>query len=109
MSVPDLLIHVVAIERKQRGPDGQGGYLETYQAHLSTMGRINMAGGRDQQIAAQKQVSISNALFLPPATDIRMGDRVSCEGRTYIVRVTDVDAPGYPYSKSLLERIIPGA
>ena len=109
MSLPNLLTHTLTVQRKGRVSDGQGGFTEAYQAHLTTAGRINMASGNDRLLAAQRQVHISNAVFLTPGVDVKLGDKIICEGREYLVRVTNVDAPGYPYSKALVERILAGA
>lgn len=107
MSVADLLDVTLSIKRKTRVEDGQGGHTESFAEVQTTPGRIGNVGGRDVAIAAQKQAIITNSVFTEPGVDIREGDQIVCEGRTYNVRVTGVEGPSYPYAKCLVERYMP--
>lgn len=97
----------LTVQRKTRADDGQGGHVETPVSVFTTPGRIAMISGNDQTIAAQKSAVVTNAVYVLPGTDLRVGDRIVAGGRTYEVRVTALDAPGYPYSKALIERYVP--
>jgi SPP1 family predicted phage head-tail adaptor len=72
----------VAIEHRQRTPDGQGGWVIGYVAGDTVRGRIRPASSSEREVAQKEERQITHVLYVVAGTDIRRGDRVTVDGLT---------------------------
>jgi SPP1 family predicted phage head-tail adaptor len=72
-----LLNNDVAIERRQRTPDGQGGWAIGYLAGDTVRGRIRPASSSEREVAQLEERQITHVLYVLAGTDIERGDRVT--------------------------------
>lgn len=77
-----MLISDVAISRRQRSPDGQGGWPFTYEAVGTVRGRIRPASSSEREAAQKEERQITHVLYVVAGTDIERGDRVTVDGLT---------------------------
>lgn len=81
-----LLNHTFAIYRRERTPDGQGGWSITYVANGSAEGRMRPASSAEREVAAAEQRQISHVLYVVHGEDIARGDLVVGGGITVDVQ-----------------------
>ena len=65
-----LLNNTFAIFRRERNPDGQGGWSITYVHIGSAEGRIRPASSAERTVALAEQRQISHVLYVPAGADI---------------------------------------
>jgi hypothetical protein len=107
-SIVHLFIHQVDHQRELSTPDGQGGHTKTYPSLGTLGGRIWPATQKDLQSSGLDRAERMVAALFPPGTDLRIGDRLIHEGRTYEVKVRAIP-PSVPiYSKALAKEIQEG-
>lgn len=77
-----LLNHDVAISRRQRTADGQGGHVISYTAVGTVRGRIRPASSTEREVAMVEERQITHVLYVVADVDIARGDRVTVDGLT---------------------------
>lgn len=77
-----LLIYDVAIFRRQRTADGQGGHVISYTPLATARGRIRPASSAERQVAMAEERQITHVLYVLADTDIARGDRVVIDDLT---------------------------
>jgi len=97
-----LLDRPLRLERPEPTPDGRGGWIEAWALLREGRGRLVPLSGRDLQAAGRAEARVSHALYLPPGSGARPGDRVVLGARLFRVAVTGLGRPG-AYEKLLLE------
>ena len=73
-----LLNNTFILSRRDRLPDGQGGWAIVWAANGSTPGRIRPASSQEREVAKMEEREISHVLYVVHGTDILRGDRVEC-------------------------------
>ncbi len=81
-----LLNNVFILSRRDRLPDGQGGWVIVYAANGSVRGRIRPATSAEREVAKMEQRAITHVLYVVHGTDIQRGDRVECGDLTVDVQ-----------------------
>lgn len=71
-----LLNNDVAISRRRRTADGQGGHVIDYVAVDTVRGRIRPASSSEREVAQREERQITHVLYVVADTDIERGDRV---------------------------------
>jgi len=104
--IPGLLKQPLRLERFEPQPDGRGGWIEGWGLRVETLGRLQPLRGRTLELDGRLHAEVSHALYLPPGTEARIGDRVVLEARCFRVAVTGLGHPGR-YEKLLLREIPP--
>jgi SPP1 family predicted phage head-tail adaptor len=74
-----LLNNDVAISRRQRSPDGQGGWPISYVTIGTVRGRIRPASSSERELALREERQITHVLYVIADTDIKRGDRVTVD------------------------------
>jgi len=77
-----LLNNTFVSFRRDRVPDGQGGWSILYIQNLIFDGRIRPATSAEKETARQEQRAISHVLYVVHGTDVARGDLVSGGGIT---------------------------
>lgn len=105
MALEDLPQVVGVVHRRVRTIDGQGGRSFTAPAFGVVTCQIQVATARDLQLAGQLQAIVSHAVYMNPESEIelKIGDYLVWEDRTFFVRVNNRAGAGYPYRKVLVE------
>jgi SPP1 family predicted phage head-tail adaptor len=99
-----LLNHDVAIERRRRSPDGQGGWAVDYEPHATARGRIRPANSAEREAAQAEQREISHVLYVLASVDIARGDQVTVDGLVVdVVAVREPSKAGEFYEVDALE------
>ena len=62
--------------RRDRVPDGQGGWPIVYIQYITFLGRIRPASSAERETAQQEQRAISHVLYVEYGEDIARGDLV---------------------------------
>lgn len=89
MSLAGLLNRAPALWRKVETGDGAGGVTVAWQQQGTVAARFSSPSDVERQIAAQQGAEITHDVYLPPAVDVRRGDRLVDGGVTVeIVAVT---------------------
>lgn len=86
-----LLNNTVAISRRRRTPDGQGGWAIDYMGVGSVEGRIRPATSAEKTVAQQEERRITHVLYVVAGTDIVRGDRVTVQD--LVVEVEGIREP----------------
>ncbi len=81
-----LLNHDVAIERRRRSPDGQGGWAIDYQPVETVRGRIRPASSTEREVAMAELREVSHVLYVKTDADVVRGDRATVDGLTVEVQ-----------------------
>ena len=81
-----LLNNNFILSRRDRLPDGQGGWAIVWAPNGSTLGRIRPASSAEREAARQEQRAITHVLYMVHGTDILRGDRVECGDLTVDVQ-----------------------
>lgn len=97
-----LLDRPLRLERPEPVPDGRGGWIEGWAPAGESRGRLAPLSGRDVTAAGRAEARVTHALYLPPGSEARPGDRVVVGARVFRVAVTGLGRPG-AYEKLLLE------
>jgi len=103
--ITHLLIHSLTQKRNTRTADDQGGWIEALSTVGIVSGRIVPATAREMEVAAQRQASVTHAIYLPAATNVRINDHFTYDGRTFIVRVRNITPSVEVYKKALCEEV----
>lgn len=77
-----LLTQALALQRRARTDDGQGGTVEIWQTVGIIRGRLFPASVSERMAAAQRQAEVSHTLYTEPTSGVRRGDRVALDGLT---------------------------
>lgn len=88
-----LLIDTFTVERMDRFPDGQGGWIISYGAIGTVEGRIRPASAAEREIAATEERHISHVLYTVADEEIARGDRLTTGDLT--VEVMGVREPSH--------------
>lgn len=83
---------LMEVLRPTRTPDGQGGFVRSYEVGSTVRGRIRPLRVTERLMAGRETVPTTHLAYLPPDTDIHAEDRVRYAGQDY--RVTGVLKPG---------------
>ncbi len=90
-----LLRQLATVRRKQRIVDELGGREVQRVAVGSYRACVSGLSARARAAFAQLQATASHEIYLPPEADVKPGDEIEIEGRTYEVRaVLDPAGPG---------------
>ena len=107
-SIGHLLIHTVDIQRSSSVDNGHGGFDEVFASVAIVSGRINPATAKDLASVGKEESRVTHAIYLAPKQDVRIGDKVLFDGRTFFVRVKNIE-PSIPiYRKVMAEEIQEG-
>lgn len=87
-----LLGDTFVLERRQRLPDGIGGWVIAYTSNGSVSGYIRPATSEEITTAQQEQRRITHVLYVDGDTDIARGDRAT--GAGLVVDIMAVRDPG---------------
>lgn len=100
-----LLNHDVAIERRRRSPDGQGGWAIDYQPVETVRGRIRPANSTEREVAMADERQITHVLYVKADADIARGDQVTVDGLVVdVVAVREPSKAGAHYEVDCRER-----
>lgn len=80
------LRHRVAIDRKQRTPDGGGGYTEEWVAHATKWAEVRPMRGEEREHAEAVRSGGDYKIMMRNPVDIAEDDRIVWHGETYNVR-----------------------
>ena len=100
-----LLNNTFTVARRDRAPDGQGGWAISYEAIGTVEGRIRPASGSERDVADREERQITHVLYVLAGEDVARGDRVTCGD--LVVEVLGVREPseaGHHYEIDCLER-----
>ena len=77
----------VEVWRKERIPDGEGGYVHDFpnEPAATYPGRYRTAGARELEIASQMSASVEGVITLPHDAEILDSDQLRRAGITYNV------------------------
>jgi len=104
-----LYIHSLAVTRKARASDGQGGWTETWGTVATISGRIRPASANERILARQQQAEISHVFYCAASVDVTRGDRLAGEGRTWdVIAVREPSHARHHLEIDCLERQIEG-
>jgi len=104
-----LYIHSLAVTRKARTSDGQGGWTETWGTVATISGRIRPASANERILARQQQAEISHVFYCATSVDVTRGDRLAGEGRTWdVIAVREPSHAGHHLEIDCLEWQIEG-
>lgn len=106
--ITHLFPHTLTVTRDERVSTGKGGFVKSDAESFTVRGRIGGLSGADVTIAGQHQAKVTNSCHYDPAADLRVDDRVSCEGRSFVVRVAGITPSVAVYKKALLEETVHG-
>ena len=88
-----LLNNEFTIFRRDRIPDGRGGWT-LYWAQVGTVrGRLRPANSNERMVADSEERQITHVLYTVAGADVARGDRVACAGPT-CVHVIEVEIQG---------------
>src|SRR5690625_2172472 len=74
--IPGLLKQPLRMARLEPQPDVRGGWSEGWSLRAETLGRSQPLRGRTLDLGGRLHAEVSHALYLPPETEARIGDRV---------------------------------
>jgi hypothetical protein len=107
-SIGHLLIHRVDVLRSTPVDNGHGGFDEVFSSQGVVDGRVNPVTAKDLALVGKDESRVTHSIYLAPATDIRIGDKLLFEGRTFELRVKRIE-PSVPiYHKVMVEEIQEG-
>jgi len=81
-----LLNNMFTLSRRDRLPDGEGGWVIVYAANGSARGRVRPATSAEREVAKMEQRDITHVLYVVHGTDIARGDQVECGDLTLLVQ-----------------------
>lgn len=85
MSIAHLLNVDAEVWRLVSVSDGQGGWTETPAYDHDERVRISPAGSSEVLVAAQQSLTLTHDAYGLPSADLRRGDQLRVDGRTYQV------------------------
>lgn len=103
MALANLFDATVIVQRKTRVADGQGGFPEEFSDVTTYDCRFSTTSGRDRAIVQQKEGVVYHAVYFSVGVDVRIGDRLTCKGRTFEVRTPNAAGPTHAYVKAIVE------
>lgn len=107
-SIGHLFIHRIDVQRSTPVDNGHGGFDEVFSSQGVVDGRVNPVTAKDLAVIGKEESRVTHAIYLDPATDIRIGDKLLFEGRTFELRVKRME-PSIPiYKKVMVEEIQEG-
>lgn len=107
-SIGHLLIHSVDIQRSVPVDNGHGGFDQVLVSQAIVRGRVNPVTAKDLAVLGKEESRVTHGIYLDPNADIRIGDVVVFDGRTFHVRVKQIQ-PSIPiYHKIMVEEIQEG-
>lgn len=77
-----LLNHDFTVSRRQRSPDGQGGWVISYAAAGTVRGRIRPSSSTERISAQSEEREITHVLYVKADADVQRGDQVVGDGLT---------------------------
>lgn len=86
-----LLNNTFTVERRDRLPDGQGGWTITYAEVGTVQGRICPSTSKERVVADSEEQQITHVLYVVAGENVARGDRVTCDDLT--VEVLGVREP----------------
>lgn len=75
----------LAVQRRTRASNGQGGWTETWATASTIAARMRPASASERTLAVQRQAQITHVCYCAADEDVTRGDQLSGEGRTYTV------------------------
>jgi SPP1 family predicted phage head-tail adaptor len=100
-----LFNRTATIWRRDRTPDGQGGFPIGYVQVAAVRGRMRPASSGEQEIAAAQGRQITHVLYVLHGTDVARGDQVDIDGMTVEVQgVREPSRAGYHLEVDCRER-----
>lgn len=107
-SIGHLLIHRVDVLRSTPVDNGHGGFDEVFTSQGVVDGRVNPITAKDLASLGKEESRVTHSIYLDPAADISIGDKIIFESRTFHVRVKRIE-PSIPiYRKIMVEEIQEG-
>lgn len=104
-SISHLLIHSTQIQRNTPVSNNRGGFEDNFSTVQTLKGRFWPVSYKDLQIAGLNQARATHSWVGPKNTDIRVDDELIWDGRTFIVRVSNLRASINIYSKAIVEEV----
>ncbi len=82
----------VAIQRLAKAPDGQGGYVESWDDDFKVWASFEPLGGYEKFMAMQMQAEVTHKVTLRYRPDVGVGDRIRWGTRLFDIKeALDVD------------------
>lgn len=88
--IASLLNAVAGVYRNTPISDGRGGWIENLVLVGTVQCRVSSPSGRDQQVAEQRQASVTHAIYMGSDADIRLGDMLQINATWHYVAVPDL-------------------
>lgn len=86
------LRHRISIQRKERTPDGAGGWYDTWVEKWKVYAQIKPSSGGENLVAMRLQASITHDIVIRYLPDIKASDKIVFEDRSFnIVSIIDVE------------------
>lgn len=111
MSVADLLILSVTVERPTGSLDAMGGPSKAYTTVGTIPGRLSGAMAADRTFGGQLDARVAQVCYFAGGADVRRDDRLTVPGHPFPFRVIARTDPSIAssHAKVLLEEIQTGA
>ena len=104
-SIGHLLIHRIDIQRSTPVDNGHGGWDEVFTSQGIVAGRVNPLTAKDMAMLGKEESRVTHSIYLDPATDTRIGDKMIFGARTFHLRVKQIEPSIAVYRKVMVEEI----
>lgn len=100
-----LLNNTFTVHRRDRLPDGQGGWTLLWVSVGTVRGRLRPANSNERVVADSEQQQITHVLYTGAGADVARGDRVSCgDTEVEVLGIREPSLAGHHWEIDCLER-----
>ncbi|HHV79087.1 MAG TPA: phage head closure protein [Firmicutes bacterium] len=96
MSLRQLLNQTVSIQRKERSPDGMGGWISDWVTVITTVARISPVSAKERIQYEQLQYPVTHKVYMLGSANVKPGDQIVFGARRFSVKgVTNPSEMGH--------------